>query len=311
MPESTPTGFDTQVKTLKCESCGAQISYDIHTRSLTCPYCGSNHVIETAEPDIPRPQRLVLFQIDRDKALELFWKWLGNGWFRPRDLTSSASVENLRGVYLPFWAVGANAESSWTGDAGYDYTEQEPHTVRDAQGQSRTEYRTVTKTRWQPASGQHQSRYDDLLVVASAAMTQAWETNIQPFDMTKAVPYAPEYLMGYAAENPTTTLEVAVRSAKEEFHRMEHEACEAMVPGDRYQNVNVVTRLSNVTHDLALLPLWIAAYRYKGEVYRFLVNGQSGKVQGKAPTSWAKVVALIVGIGAAVGIGALIYSLTR
>ena len=124
-----------------------------------------------------------------------------------------------------------------------------------------------------------------LSTAASAAITQSWETNIEPFDMTRAVEYAPEYLMGYAAENPTTTLEAALHAAKDEFHRMEHEACSALVPGDRYRDVQVVTRVSDVTHDLALLPLWIAAYRYKGEVYRFLVNGQTGKVQGKAPTS--------------------------
>ena len=44
---------------------------------------------------------------------------------------------------------------------------------------------------------------------------------------------------------------------------------------------------------VVLLPLWIAAYRYQDKTFRFLVNGQTGEVQGEAPTSWFKVVMVI------------------
>ena len=36
-------------------------------------------------------------------------------------------------------------------------------------------------------------------------------------------------------------------------------------------------------------PIWIAAYEYRGRAYRFLVNGQTGEVQGEAPLSWWKI----------------------
>ena len=42
-----------------------------------------------------------------------------------------------------------------------------------------------------------------------------------------------------------------------------------------------------------LLPVWIAAYRYNGKVYRFLVNGQTGEVVGVAPWSVAKIAATV------------------
>jgi hypothetical protein len=38
-----------------------------------------------------------------------------------------------------------------------------------------------------------------------------------------------------------------------------------------------------------LLPVWIASYRFNNQVYNFMVNGQTGKVQGEAPISWWKV----------------------
>ena len=33
--------------------------------------------------------------------------------------------------------------------------------------------------------------------------------------------------------------------------------------------------------------------RYKDQVYRFLVNGQTGRATGQAPVSWRKVIAAI------------------
>jgi hypothetical protein len=43
-----------------------------------------------------------------------------------------------------------------------------------------------------------------------------------------------------------------------------------------------------------LLPIWMAAYRYKGKSYRFIVNGQSGRVQGERPYSAWKIAALVL-----------------
>jgi hypothetical protein len=43
-----------------------------------------------------------------------------------------------------------------------------------------------------------------------------------------------------------------------------------------------------------LLPVWIMAYRYRDEVFRFLVNGQTGKCSGQAPVSQMKI-AVVVG----------------
>ena len=47
---------------------------------------------------------------------------------------------------------------------------------------------------------------------------------------------------------------------------------------------------SNKTFKHVLLPLWISAYRYKGTVYQFVINAQTGKITGNSPTSsWKKI----------------------
>ena len=50
-----------------------------------------------------------------------------------------------------------------------------------------------------------------------------------------------------------------------------------------------------------LLPVWIAAYRYRGKVFRFLVNGQTGEIVGQAPWSIPKIAALVILVLAIIG----------
>jgi hypothetical protein len=49
-----------------------------------------------------------------------------------------------------------------------------------------------------------------------------------------------------------------------------------------------------VTFKHILLPVWVAAYRYGGKPYRFVVNGQTGKVQGERPYSAIKIAIAVI-----------------
>jgi hypothetical protein len=44
------------------------------------------------------------------------------------------------------------------------------------------------------------------------------------------------------------------------------------------------------------VPIWVLAVRYRPDrpPARLLVNGQTGRVTGKAPTSWVKIALLLV-----------------
>jgi hypothetical protein len=46
------------------------------------------------------------------------------------------------------------------------------------------------------------------------------------------------------------------------------------------------------SYKLVLLPVWIANYRYKNELFPVAVNGQTGNVAGRVPRSgWQKALA--------------------
>ena len=65
------------------------------------------------------------------------------------------------------------------------------------------------------------------------------------------------------------------------------------IGGDTHRGLNVSNEFSDVTFKHVLLPIWIAAFRYKEKVYRFLVNGQTGEVVGYAPWSVWKIMGLV------------------
>ena len=57
----------------------------------------------------------------------------------------------------------------------------------------------------------------------------------------------------------------------------------------------VETEFSNINSDLILLPIYLLTYRYRDKIYRFLINGQTGKMAGDKPLSpWR--IALAVGL---------------
>jgi len=74
------------------------------------------------------------------------------------------------------------------------------------------------------------------------------------------------------------------------------------IGGDHQRIHSLKTEFDKTTFKHILLPIWISSYRYHGKVYRFLVNGRTGEVQGERPMSWIKIAGtavLVIAIAAA------------
>jgi DNA-directed RNA polymerase subunit RPC12/RpoP len=294
------TGFGTETKSFKCQGCGATTSVPAGTISTECAFCGSKHVFEAESLSrVARPESLVGFSVDKRKSLEKFREWLAGLWFRPSDLKQKSELAEIRGVYLPHWTFDAFTSSWWQAERGDHYYETEWVTERDDQGNTRQVQKQVQKTRWTWVSGHHQQFFDDELVCASAGVSQAMMRGIYPYQTDKLVPYDPSYLSGWAAEEYSIDMKQAWGTAKSQMESQIRTACSRQVGGDTQRNLRVDTAYSNITYKHVLLPVWVAGYTYGGKVYQFLVNGQTGKVHGKAPLSWIKIttfVAVLVAI---------------
>jgi hypothetical protein len=281
-------GWGAERKVIACKRCGAHTTLDPHVAASACAFCGTTAVVESpADPNVVRPEGLLPFRVTRESALQSFRKWLHGLWMRPNDLKSKSRVSSMQGAYIPFWTFDAATDNWWTADAGYYYYVQ----VR-RNGKTVSEQRV----RWEPASGALQLFFDDVLVPASRGVDDTLCGKIEPFPTADLTPYEPSYLSGFLAEENAVDLPEALEAAKGKMHSQIRVACANDVPGDTQRNLEVRTTFSALAYKNALLPIWIAAYDYKGKPYRFLVNGVTGKCNGAAPYSWVKVTLFILAV---------------
>ena len=284
-------GYGTPVRTTVCKECGATISFGDNVTATRCDFCDSAQVMEQeADRNVLRPESLVPFHVDKKVAGEKFSSWIHGLWFRPNDLKHRAEVEEMNGVYVPYWTFDAQVDSDWTAQAGYHYYDTETYTERDAQGNTVTRTRQVQRTRWVWSSGRRNDLYDDVLICASRGLPHELADRLTTFDTARLVPYEPNYLAGWKAEEYAVELNDAWKTAVGRIESSQRSRCSRDVPGDTQRFLSVHNQFSSETFKHVLLPIWIASYRYHEKVYRFLVNGQTGEVTGKAPWSWIKII---------------------
>jgi DNA-directed RNA polymerase subunit RPC12/RpoP len=296
---AAPRGFGAEgTRTNRCQECGANVVFPSNVTATRCTFCGSARVLEQSENQSAlRPESLLAFSVDKKAANDHFARWLGKLWFRPNDLKQLARVQELNGVYVPFWTFDADVDSRWTAEAGYHYYTEEEYTTQE-QGRTVTKTRQVQHTRWERAWGQRNDHYDDVLVCASKGLPAELAARLHTFDTERLVPYSPGFLAGWRAEEYAIDLQGGFSTAKDVMAGSQEKRCASDVPGDTQRNLRVNNTFSRVTFKHVLLPVWIAAYRYHDKVYRFLVNGQTGEVVGKAPWSWIKITLFVLTLAA-------------
>jgi predicted RNA-binding Zn-ribbon protein involved in translation (DUF1610 family) len=294
--QAKETGYGTETRAFKCHSCNATINVEPNVTATVCPFCGSHHVLAQEQSTrVIKPESVLPFQVDHKSAVAKFRTWLGKGWFRPNELKRiAANAEaRLQGVYLPFWTFDAQTFSKWNAEAGHYYYVAERRRVQvNGRWQTRTEQ--VRKTRWVPAAGNHDQFFDDVLVYATRGLNERILQKVYPFDTQALVPYRPQYLAGWRAQEYQIDLKEGWTLGQDIIRDRVRDACAREVPGDTYRNLRVQTTFRDVTFKHTLLPVWIASYRYNQKVYNFMINGQTGKVQGEAPISWWKVLLTIL-----------------
>jgi len=241
---------------------------------------------------------VVGFAVPPDEASRRFDHWLReNTWFRPGDLKLAQLEGKLRGIYLPFWSFSMLAESTWNAQIGEYWYRTETYTTT-VNGKTVTRTRRVRETEWWGLSGLHHNYYSGYLVTGSRGLAQPESQRIQPFRLEALKRYQPYFLAGWLSEEYSVEREAALAQCRAEFERRVEADVAAFLPGDTHSDLNVHSEFSQVGTDLILLPVYLATYRYQDKLYRFLLNGQTGKIAGDKPLSWRRISAAIgTGLG--------------
>lgn len=304
LADSLPDTDLVERRITPCESCGAQIEFESASHAAECPFCATPVVVDTGTQRQIKPKGVLPFQVEETNAHDAMSQWLGRLWFAPSGLKEYARKgRKMRGIYVPYWTFDAQTQSQYQGARGSEYQTTTTHVV-----DGKTERRTITKVRWKSVAGRVARAFDDILILASHALPKSYTQALEPWDLSQLEPYQPQFLAGFSAEGYTLDLDAGFELAREKIDRQINRDVRFDIGGDRQRVARIDTQVSDVTFKHILLPVWLAAYKYRGKTYRFVVNGQNGHVQGERPYSLLKILfasavaiicALIVGYFAA------------
>lgn len=275
-----------------CLTCGATVNFTPPETAGRCDFCGVEIVAQPKAADpLVAPNGVLPFAVTNEGAIGQFKGWLGSLWFAPSDLQKMASADKLSSIYIPYWTYDAGTVSDYEGSRGEHYTDIETYSEN---GQTKT--RSVTKTRWYPASGTVSRHFDDVCVPATMSLPTQYLEKLEPWDLQELRSYEPAFLSGHKAQTYQLPLERGFERFKEMIYSQIEEDCRDDIGGDVQQVGNVNTAYSDVTFKHLLLPIYAGAYRYGGSIYQIVINARTGEVQGGRPYSWLKIGALTVAI---------------
>jgi DNA-directed RNA polymerase subunit RPC12/RpoP len=282
-------GDMAEVRTTSCPNCGAQVEIRGATHATECPFCATPVVLDTGTHRLIKPQAVLPFVLTEGEARKAMIAWMGSLWFAPGTLLEYARKGRaMTGIYTPFWTFDADTASRYSGQRGEYYYETRTVTVR-VNGRTEQRQEQVRHTRWYPASGRVARDFDDVLIMASHSLPPRLGDELTPWDLSKLVPYTPEYLAGFQAEGYTVPLADGHAHARDRMADVIRSDVRRAIGGDEQRISAIDTDWRNETFKHILLPVWMAAYKYNGKSYRFVVNGQTGEVQGERPWSIWKI----------------------
>lgn len=284
-------GWDTDRRSVQCQSCKAVMVFDPAKVGKNCEFCGSPALVDYQELQSPiRPQSLLPFKLSQNDIRDRMKRWYGARWFAPNALKQKALVDELHGLYVPYWTFDAQAHCDWEAEAGHYYYTTESYT--DSQG--RTQTRQVQHTRWEYASGAIDHFFDDEPVPATHGVDPTLLKQVEPFPTNEVVPYDTAFLSGFVVERYQIKLDEAANEAQAEMHNELESLCAAQIPGDTYRNLQISPTYANQTFKHTLLPVWLLSYTYGAKTFQVVANGYTGEIAGNYPKSAWKIASLIL-----------------
>lgn len=273
----------------RCPGCGAMVMMPSHVKSDFCPFCSTqltNPVV--ASKPLMAPGGILPFQVDKSEAKDLFRKWVSSRWFAPNALKNVMKLDQLQGIYAPFWTYDSSTYTFYTGQRGEHYYV----TVGSGKNQ-----RTERRTRWYNVSGNIFRFFDDVPVCSSSTLPREAMDKLEPWDTASVVPYDKDFLSGFKTERYQISTREGFDIAREKMNAEIHRLILADIGGDEQRISSTRTQFDAVTFKYVLMPLWLAAYKFKEKPYQIFINARTGEIHGSRPYSPLKIAfAVLLGI---------------
>lgn len=264
------------MKAYSCPSCGAELICDASTAATSCPYCGNPTIVPGQFSGALKPDYVIPFKLSKEDAIDALKRHYSGKPFLPKPFVSGNHIQEIQGVYVPFWLFDGTA----SGDASYEATRSRVLNDGDYEVTQIDHFRVYRAG---------SVEFEKVPVNASGKMSDDYMDSIEPYDYGGLKPFSPAYLPGFMADKFDMTVEQCRSRADIRCQNTLETALRSTV--DQYSTcvrVGGNTELHRGKIHYALMPVWILNTKWNGKNYMFAVNGQTGRLAGDLPMSWGR-----------------------
>lgn len=278
------------MSTYICKSCGGEIIGDENMAAAKCPYCDNPVVMTGKFSGDLRPDYVIPFKVDKKAAKEGLKNHLKGKPFLPKVFKDENHIDEIRGIYVPFWLFDADVDAS----VRYGATRVRTWSDKDF---------IYEETAFYSLYREGSVGFSRVPVDGSSKMPDDLMESIEPYDFREAVDFQTAYLAGYmadkydvTAENSMDNANARIKNSTEQLMASTVHTYSTIIP--EYSNI----RLSNGKAKYALYPVWILNTTWDGKKYTFAMNGQTGKFVGDLPVDkkafnkWTGILTVIFSI---------------
>lgn len=264
------------IKMYNCPSCGAQLICDETTAATSCPYCGNNAIVPGQLSGVFKPDFVIPFKLNKDDAVKALKAHYKGKFFLPKSFTDNNHIQEIKGVYVPFWMFDGEA----AGSANYKTTITTTYTSGGYE---------ITQTQHFNVYRAGSIAFEKVPVDASSKMPDDHMDSIEPYNYDELKPFSTAYLPGYLADKYDVSIEESRQRADSRCKNTLEDALRNTVTGYTgciLGSTNISLKRGKVHY--ALLPVWMLNTKWKDREFLFAMNGQTGKLVGDLPMDWGK-----------------------
>jgi len=263
-------------KVYQCQGCSALIEADENTAATKCPYCDSNVVLQDRIEGGLKPNAIIPFKKTKEEVPGLVADFYKNKKLLPNNFFGENVSEKVQGVYVPFWLFDANV----IGQISMNSSRTSVHRQGD--------YQVSVTEHFRHERGGDMNFYK-VPVDASTKFDDDLMDSIEPYNYSDLTEFSSSYLTGFLADRFDSDPEKEIPRAQDRMVNSAVSALESTVKG--YGPCSLVSANMNVRRadvKYVFLPVYLFNCNYMGKLYRYAVNGQTGKVVGELPIDKGK-----------------------
>ena len=289
--------FAKSIKSLKCESCGANMLLNKFETQKECPYCGNTSITESRKNKLMYIDSIIPFSFSKVEALKKLKTHINTKFYVKKAVFTKATEKDIQGMYINTFVFDLLTDTSYSGVLSYTETYKD----KDGKTTSKTSYKTV--------NGNLEKLYNNITIEANSHIEQQDLLSIMPYEFDSAVDFKEDFMHGYLLEYEDKMFEECFKTAERIVKKYIEKDILNKYHCDNIVRLSANTTYLDNTYNYCLLPIYRVSAIYKDKKYTALINGQSGKI-GKMPINvWRVLLTIFLSCGLVVGIILLVLFL--